>query len=165
MDNSKILVVEDDGGLREALVDTLLLAGYQCVAAESGEQALLELKNHKIDLVVSDVQMGGMSGLSLLKSIKAQNPQMPMLLMTAYGTIDDAVQAMRDGACNYMAKPFAPEVLLNMVSQYIPLQQCEENTPVVADSQSIELLKLAKKLRLPKPQSWCLVQAAQVKKC
>ncbi|WP_286265407.1 sigma-54-dependent transcriptional regulator [Thalassotalea atypica] len=146
MDNSKILVVEDDGGLREALVDTLLLAGYQCVAAESGEQALLELKNHKIDLVVSDVQMGGMSGLSLLKSIKAQNPQMPMLLMTAYGTIDDAVQAMRDGACNYMAKPFAPEVLLNMVSQYIPLQQCEENTPVVADSQSIELLKLAKKV-------------------
>lgn len=146
MDNSKILVVEDDAGLREALIDTLMLAGYKCVEAESGEQALLELKNHKIDLVVSDVQMGGMSGLSLLNSIKSQDPQMPVLLMTAYGTIDDAVQAMRDGACNYMAKPFAPEVLLNMVSQYVPLTQCDMSSPIVADAKSIELLKLAKKV-------------------
>jgi two-component system response regulator FlrC len=146
MSASKILVVEDDAGLREALVDTLLLAGYQCIEAESGEVALLQLQNHKVDLVVSDVQMGGMSGLSLLRSIKNQSVNMPVLLMTAYGTIDDAVQAMRDGASNYMAKPFAPEVLLNMVSQYVPLQKVNKNTPVVADSKSIELLKLAKKV-------------------
>jgi two-component system response regulator FlrC len=146
MSASKILVVEDDAGLREALVDTLLLAGYQCIEAESGEMALLQLQHHKVDLVVSDVQMGGMSGLSLLRSIKNQSANMPVLLMTAYGTIDDAVQAMRDGASNYMAKPFAPEVLLNMVSQYVPLQKVNKNTPVVADSKSIELLKLAKKV-------------------
>ena len=71
---------------------------------------------------------------------------MPVLLMTAYGTIDDAVQAMRDGASNYMAKPFAPEVLLNMVSQYIPLNQFDKLTPVVADNTSLELLVLAKKV-------------------
>ncbi|GLX77625.1 sigma-54-dependent Fis family transcriptional regulator [Thalassotalea insulae] len=146
MSQSKILVVEDDAGLREALIDTLKLAGYQCVEAESGESALLLLKNQLVDLVVSDVQMGGMSGLSLLKSIKSSYPNLPVLIMTAYGTIDDAVQAMKDGACNYMAKPFAPEVLLNMVNQYVPMQTSESYEPVVADARSVELLNLAKKV-------------------
>ncbi len=146
MSSSKIMVVEDDDGLREALVDTLLLAGYQCVPVESGEDALIKLKSQTVDLVVSDVQMGGMSGLSLLKSIRHNYPKLPVLIMTAYGTIDDAVQAMRDGACNYMAKPFAPEVLLNMVNQYVPLGLQDDCEPVVADNASIELLKLAKKV-------------------
>jgi len=146
MDLHKILVVEDDDGLREALIDTLTLADYQCIEAESAETALLLLKNHSVDLVVSDVQMGGMSGLSLLKNIKSQQSNLPVLLMTAYGTIDDAVQAMQDGACNYIAKPFAPEVLLNMVSQYIPPLQLSKNTPIVADKNSIELLNLARKV-------------------
>lgn len=142
----KVLVVEDDDGLREALIDTLTLANYQCIEADSAESALLLLQNHAVDIVVSDVQMGGMSGLSLLKSIKSQQSNLPVLLMTAYGTIDDAVQAMKDGACNYIAKPFAPEVLLNMVSQYTPPLQVNENTPVVADKNSIELLNLARKV-------------------
>jgi two-component system, response regulator FlrC len=146
MTTSKIMVVEDDAGLREALVDTLLLAGYQCLAVDSGEDALVKLKTHLVDLVVSDVQMAGMSGLSLLKSIRNTYPNLPVLIMTAYGTIDDAVQAMRDGACNYMAKPFAPEVLLNMVNQYVPLKTSEACDPVVADAQSLELLTLAKKV-------------------
>ncbi len=146
MNTSKLLIVEDDAPLREALVDTLSLAGYQCLAADSGEAALLLLKNHKIDLVVSDVQMGGMSGLMLLKSIKNSHPNMPILIMTAFGNIDDAVQAMRDGACNYMAKPFAPEVLLNMVSQYVPITISDTYTPIVADANSLALLKLAQKV-------------------
>ncbi|PKG81139.1 sigma-54-dependent Fis family transcriptional regulator [Colwellia sp. 75C3] len=146
MTEHKILVVEDDAGLREALVDTLSLADYRCVEADSGEAALLALKNHQVDIVISDVQMGGMSGLSLLKSIKSQYANLPVLLMTAYGTIDDAVQAMKDGACNYIAKPFAPQVLLNMVSQYIPPEIVNKNDPIVADQRSLELLVLAKKV-------------------
>ena len=146
MTEHKILVVEDDAGLREALVDTLSLAGYRCIEADSGEAALLQLKNQHVDIVVSDVQMGGMSGLSLLRSIKNQQVNLPVLLMTAYGTIDDAVQAMRDGACNYIAKPFAPQVLLNMVSQYIPPKKVNKNEPIVADKRSLELLILAKKV-------------------
>ncbi|XQW85838.1 sigma-54-dependent transcriptional regulator [Thalassotalea piscium] len=146
MNQSKILVVEDDAGLREALVDTLTIAGYSCIEAESGEAALLLLKNHQVDLVVSDVQMGGMSGLSLLKSIKNANAQLPVLIMTAYGTINDAVEAMRHGACNYMAKPFAPEVLLNMVNQYVPLAINDGVDPIAEDKQSVELLHLARKV-------------------
>lgn len=146
MNTIKILVVEDDAGLREALVDTLNLAGYECVEAESGEEALIKLKTHLVQLIVSDVNMGGMSGLSLLKSIKSNWPNLPMLIMTAYGTIDDAVQAIKDGASNYMAKPFAPEVLLNMVNQYLPISTQDEHTPIAVDQRSVELLKLAKKV-------------------
>ena len=146
MNTSKILVVEDDAGLREALLDTLKLAGFQCIEADSGEAALLLLKNHHVDMVVSDVQMGGMSGLSLLKSIRSNQSNLPVLMMTAYGTINDAVQAMKDGACNYISKPFSPEVLLNMVNQYISLNVSDKLTPIAVDAKSIELLKLAKKV-------------------
>ncbi|MGB0897949.1 MAG: sigma-54-dependent transcriptional regulator [Psychrobium sp.] len=146
MNSHKILVVEDDAGLREALVDTLMLGGYECVECESGEEALLTLKTTPVSMVVSDVQMGGMSGLSLLRSIKLKWPELPMLLMTAYATIDDAVSAMRDGASDYMAKPFAPEVLLNLVSRYLPVPTIANNDPVIGDPKSVELLALAKKV-------------------
>ena len=115
MSQTSILIVEDDAGLREALIDTLSLARYRVVAAHSAEDAMIQLGHSTIDLVVSDIQMAKMSGLELLKNIKSRFPQMPVLLMTAYATIDDAVQAMRDGATDYLSKPFAPEVLLNLV--------------------------------------------------
>lgn len=146
MSTHKILVVEDDAGLREALVDTLLLGGYECIECGSGEEALLTLKTTKVAMVVSDVQMGGMSGLSLLRNIKLKWPELPMLLMTAYATIDDAVSAMRDGASDYMAKPFAPEVLLNLVSRYLPVPTIDSNDPVIGDEKSVALLALAKKV-------------------
>lgn len=146
MSHSTILIVEDDAGLREALMDTLQLAGYNLVCAESAEQAMIELANQSIDLVVSDIQMGGMNGLTLLKNIKAKFPQLPVLLMTAYATIDDAVQAMRDGATDYLSKPFAPEVLINLVSRYAPAEKIESRTPIVADGASLELLNLSRKV-------------------
>lgn len=146
MSQTQILVVEDDSGLREALVDTLSIAGYSVVEAESAESALVVMKQRVIDLIVSDVQMSGLTGLDLLKSVKKLYPNTPFLLMTAYATIDHAVEAMKYGAIDYMAKPFAPEVLLNMVGRYAPVKQVEKHSPVVADVKSIELLKLAAKV-------------------
>ena len=141
-----ILIVEDDAGLRAALFDTLLLGGYHVVSAECAESALMMLSEQHVDLVVSDIQMGEMSGLMLLKSIKAKYPHLPVLLMTAYATIDDAVQAMRDGATDYLSKPFAPEVLLNLVGRYAPAQKIESRTPIVADPSSLKLLELSRKV-------------------
>jgi two-component system response regulator FlrC len=146
MSQTQILVVEDDSGLREALVDTLSIAGYAVVEADSAETALVLLKQRVIDLIVSDVQMAGLTGLDLLKSVKKLYPNVPFLLMTAYATIDHAVEAMKYGAIDYMAKPFAPEVLLNMVGRYAPARQTERHSPVVADAKSKELLKLAAKV-------------------
>ena len=146
MNNKPILVVEDDAGLQEALIDTLEMSGIACVAAGSAEQAMVLLKKEEFSLIVSDVQMGAMSGLDLLRSIKLNHPDLPVLMMTAYATIDDAVEAMRLGAIDYMAKPFAPEVLLNMVSRYLPEPEKETDGPIVADPSSIQLLELASKV-------------------
>ncbi|MBU2977961.1 sigma-54 dependent transcriptional regulator [Alteromonas sp. C1M14] len=146
MTHSTILIVEDDAGLREALKDTLLLADYRVVAAQSAEDALIQLSGTAVDLVVSDIQMGEMNGLTLLKNIKNRYPQLPVLLMTAYATIDDAVLAMREGATDYLSKPFAPEVLLNLVSRYAPAQKVESRTPIAADPSSQNLLELSRKV-------------------
>lgn len=146
MAQSKVLIVEDDEGLREALVDTLALAGYEWLEADSAEDALVKLKANSVDIVVSDVQMAGMGGLALLRNIKQHWPNLPVLLMTAYANIEDAVSAMKDGAIDYMAKPFAPEVLLNMVSRYAPVKSDDNGDAVVADEKSIKLLALADKV-------------------
>jgi two-component system, response regulator FlrC len=113
-----ILVVEDDAALREALMDTLALSGYAAHAAADGEQALAWLEKSLPGLVLSDVQMPGMDGHTLLRTLKARWPQVPVLLMTAYGQIDLAVQAMREGAADYLPKPFEPDRLLTAVARY-----------------------------------------------
>ncbi|EKO3693640.1 sigma-54-dependent Fis family transcriptional regulator [Vibrio metschnikovii] len=146
MAQSKVLIVEDDEGLREALVDTLALAEYEWLEADSAEDALIKLKTHPVDIVVSDVQMAGMGGLALLRNIKQHWPNVPVLLMTAYANIEDAVAAMKEGAIDYMAKPFAPEVLLNMISRYAPVKSDDDGDAVVADEKSLKLLALAEKV-------------------
>ena len=143
MTQARILVVEDDNGLREALVDTLLLGGYECREVDSGERALLALSRQNFDMVISDIQMGGMDGLTLLATIRQQYPQLPVLLMTAYANIDGAVRAMREGAIDYLAKPFSPEVLLNQVSRYVPAQKVEKRAVVYGDPKTAELFQLA----------------------
>ena len=88
-----VLLVEDDKDLQEALVDTISLAGYEACTANNGEEALCILQAEHIDLVVSDVQMARMDGIKLLKRIKSLKPELPTVLMTAFGTIQQAVDA------------------------------------------------------------------------
>ncbi|MBS0043686.1 sigma-54-dependent Fis family transcriptional regulator [Shewanella sp. M16] len=145
MSEAKLLLVEDDASLREALLDTLMLAQYECVDVASGEDAILALKQHQFDLVISDVQMQGIGGLGLLNYLQQHHPKLPVLLMTAYATIGSAVNAIKLGAVDYLAKPFAPEVLLNQVSRYLPLKQ-NVDQPVVADEKSLALLALAQRV-------------------
>ena len=116
----KILVVEDDAALREALTDTLELAGQVVVSAPDGEAALAVLGRETVAMVLSDVQMPGMDGHQLLRRVMAVRPGIPFILMTAYGQIDRAVEAMKDGAADYLAKPFEPDRLLAVVARYLP---------------------------------------------
>ena len=138
----RILLVEDDAGLREALQDTLLLAQYDVLSAESAEQALLLLKQHKVQLVISDVQMQGVSGLTLLKTLREHYPQLPVLMMTAYATVQAAVEAIQLGAIDYLAKPFSSEVLLSTVSRYVSAATMGPVEPVVGAASSKQLLAL-----------------------
>lgn len=146
MSNSQILIVDDDSQLREAIVDTLMITGYVCLEANGGEEALQVLSKQNVDMVISDIQMGGMDGHTLLNSIHEKYPQMPVLLMTAYANINGAVRAMRDGAIDYLSKPFAPEVLLNQVSRYVPVSKPVKGEPVFADPSTAELLALASRV-------------------
>lgn len=141
-----ILLVEDDAGLREALQDTLQLAQYEVLQASSAEEALLQLKQHKVQLIVSDVQMGGVSGLTLLRTVREQYPKIPVLMMTAYATVQAAVEAIRLGAVDYLAKPFAPEVLLNTVSRYVSQSSADVIEPVVGAASSKQLLALCSRV-------------------
>lgn len=140
-----ILIVEDDRDLREALTDTLELAGYTVRVAEDGSAALQILEREAVGLVVSDVQMRPMDGHTLLKAIKARWPEVPVLLMTAYGMIEKAVEAMRDGACNYLTKPFEADRLLAEVARYM-LTPAAEGDVVAEDAMSRELLALARRV-------------------
>ena len=119
MSQAVILVVEDDADLRAALCDTLSLAGYKIETASDGLAALEVLQRKSVDMVITDIQMPEMDGHQLLKRIKSQWQELPVMLMTAYGSIQMAVEAMRDGAVDYLSKPFEAEVLVAMVNQYV----------------------------------------------
>ena len=139
MTTKQILLVEDDVNLREAVSDTLQLNGYTVVQAEDGQQALLKLQNHKIDLVLSDVQMQPMDGFELLQNLKQKNIQIPVILMTAYGTIEKAVQAIRDGATDYLVKPFESDELIRLLEAIIPDAETEDG--LIAVDQNVKKLK------------------------
>jgi two-component system response regulator FlrC len=142
-----ILVVEDDAALREALVDTLELSGYTAHAAADGEQALAWLECGNPGLVLSDVQMPGMDGHALLRTLKARWPEVPVLLMTAYGQIELAVQAMREGAADYLPKPFEPDRLLAAVARYYRGgAESLESEVVAEDAASLSILDLARRV-------------------
>ncbi|MFN3398170.1 MAG: sigma-54-dependent transcriptional regulator, partial [Sulfurimicrobium sp.] len=142
-----ILIVEDDRDLREALCDTLALSGYEALGVADGLAALAELERRTVGLVVTDVQMQPMDGHALLREIKSAYPHLPVLLMTAYGMIDKAVEAMRAGACNYLTKPFEPDRLLAEVARYMLPALAEEAGDVIAeDARSRELFSLAQRV-------------------
>jgi two-component system response regulator FlrC len=142
-----ILIAEDDPALREALVDTLALAGYEVVEAVDGESALAQLERVEVGMVVSDVQMKPMDGHRLLAEIKQRRPALPVLLMTAYGVVDKAVEAMRAGACHYITKPFEPEQLVSLVMRYmLPAAYGEGSEVVAEDPRTREVLELARRV-------------------
>lgn len=144
---AKVLVVEDDNSLREALCDTLQLAEYGVVAVASAEDALRQLAvQNDIQMIVSDVNMGGMSGHELLKIVKQEYPQIPLLLITAYASIKESVDAMKQGAVDYLVKPFAPQTLVETLARHMGVAQIAGDEPVAEAPSSRQLLQLAKRV-------------------
>ncbi len=141
----KVLLVEDDRSLREALADTLLLAGHDYQAVGSAEEALKAVEREAFSLVVSDVNMPGMDGHQLLGLLRARQPQLPVLLMTAHGAVERAVDAMRQGAADYLVKPFEPKALLDLVSRHALgcVSIADSEGPVAVEPASAQLLELA----------------------
>jgi DNA-binding NtrC family response regulator len=113
----RILIVDDDPGQRSLLDSFLRGQGFETVLADSGERALELLPAGKFSMMISDVRMPGLSGLETLRRARPQFPSLPVLLVTAYADIREAVGAMRDGALNYLAKPIDLDELLATVRQ------------------------------------------------
>ncbi|MCU1752509.1 sigma-54-dependent response regulator transcription factor FleR [Pseudomonas sp. 6D_7.1_Bac1] len=139
----KVLLVEDDRALREALADTLLLAGHDYTAVGSAEDALKAVASESFNLVVSDVNMPGMDGHQLLGVLRIRHPQLPVLLMTAHGAVERAVDAMRQGAADYLVKPFEPKALLDLVARHALGCLGVAEGPVAFEPASAQLLELA----------------------
>ncbi|NCN44641.1 MAG: sigma-54-dependent Fis family transcriptional regulator [Piscirickettsiaceae bacterium CG_4_9_14_3_um_filter_43_564] len=145
MSIAKILVVEDDSELQEALVDTLELNGFEVVAVSSAEDALVALDD-EIAMIFTDIRMDGMNGYDLMTRIRAIKPYLPIVLMTAYGTVEQAVEAMKAGAVDYILKPFEADVLVEKAKSYFYRDASSDEDFVVADPTTIQLKALAQKV-------------------
>jgi len=111
MKAEKVLIVDDDDLMREFLKETIERAGMETIAVPSGQKALEVVKKQTVDLIITDMQMPRMSGLDLIKKVKETSPKTLIVVITAFGSIDNAVEAMAAGAFHYLLKPFTPDAL------------------------------------------------------
>ncbi len=135
----RILLVDDDLSLLKLLAMRLQSSGYAVDAVESAEKALSAFSAHKPKLVITDLRMSGMDGMALFENIQAQNPSLPVIILTAHGTIPDAVEATQRGVFGYITKPFDTQALLTTVDQ--ALKVTGESGKSDADSDNDEWRK------------------------
>src|SRR6187549_1211250 len=113
----KILIVDDEEVLRDVLDAVLRREGFEIIAAASGEEALSVLDGEEVDLVILDVMLPGISGIDTLRSIRISNPNLPVIIITAFSSIDGAIEAMKHGAFHYIPKPFKNEEVVFTVNK------------------------------------------------
>jgi DNA-binding NtrC family response regulator len=166
MKKNRILVVDDDHAMRLALSESLESCGYDIVAAENGREALELFKKGKFDLVVTDMKMPGMTGIEVLRGVKELSPDIPVILITAYGTVGTAVEAMKEGASEFIMKPFslddleaAAKHVLNAFTKK-PLQKQEIMQPaqriITKDPKFISIIETLK--NVAKSKSSIMIQ-------
>jgi len=141
-----VLVVEDDAGLREAICDMLELNKISYKDVENGQVAEQFLLANEVSLVLSDVQMSPGNGYELLASIQKKKLNIPVILMTAYGSIPQAVDAIQAGAADYLVKPFEVNSLLNTLKKQMIKPGASNEEPVAVDPTSIDTLKIASRV-------------------
>ena len=119
MARGKVLIVDDDESMRIACAQTLEPSWFSVAVAANGEQALEIASRESFDVALLDLRMPGLPGMEVLRRLKEDSPHLMVIIITAYATIDSAVDAVKSGAYNYLPKPFTPEALLAIVSQAI----------------------------------------------
>jgi len=118
MKQKRILVVDDEPSMRMAISECLESCGYATDTAFDGAEALEKFASDLWDLVITDVRMPGISGLDVLKEVRRRAPGIPVILITAYGTVNTAVEAMKSGATDFIMKPFSLEDLETAVKRF-----------------------------------------------
>ena len=166
MKKNRILIVDDDHAMRLALSESLESCGYDIVAAENGREALELFWKGKFDLVVTDMKMPGMTGIEVLRGVKKLSPEIPVILITAYGTVGTAVEAMKEGAAEFIMKPFSLDDLEAVVKHVLntftkkPLQKQEIMQPaqriITKDPKFISIIEMLK--NVAKSKSSIMIQ-------
>jgi len=133
---ANILVVDDDADLLKLLSMRLSGAGYRVTAAESAAQALVTIAMERPQLVLSDVQLPGKDGLALFDAIRVQHPSLPVILLTAHGTIPDAVEATSRGVFTYLTKPFDGKALLDVIANAIAMEGAADTAADGAEAEA-----------------------------
>lgn len=144
--NPRILIVEDDPTLRMALLDTLEAAEFQVFEACNGKEALLQLMHQDIDVIVSDVQMDIMDGNELLKAAREKYPSIPFVMMTAHASVERAVAAMRDGATDYLQKPFEARSLVSTVKRMAKRSGLDSSEMIAEDAKTTRVLEIVRRV-------------------
>ena len=143
-----ILVVDDEQSMRDFLKILLKKEGYRVKTARNGDVALTELNKDTFQLVISDIRMPGRSGLDLLNSIKEEKPDLPVVMITAFASPDDAVTAMKNGAFDYISKPFNVDEIKSVIRSATSRQKGAGSLPSLSDEfpeiigESREMLKI-----------------------
>jgi two-component system response regulator AtoC len=128
----KVLIVDDEGGMRHMLSVLLEREGYQIDTAQNGREGLDKVRHNDYDLVLCDIRMPEMDGLTFLESTKSLNKQLPVIMMSAFGNVDTAIEAMKTGAYDYVSKPFKAEEIL------IRLQRLTDQETLMFENQSLK---------------------------
>jgi DNA-binding NtrC family response regulator len=143
-----VLIVDDDSSILEVLEARLAAAGFSVQKASSGPRALDLLKKTKVDILVSDIKMPEMSGLELLEKTRINFPQLPVIFLTAYGTIPDAVDAVKAGAIDYLTKPFDGKELVHKIEHIFATTPAQPDNPQSANNEGIVWGKSAAMIEL-----------------
>ena len=117
MDETKVLVVDDEAVIREGVKRILENSGFCVETCATGRMALEMIQEQEFQMVITDLKMPGMGGMEVLKTIKILQPEVPVIIITGYSTVDTAVEAMKNGAIDYVAKPFTPDALMEKVDK------------------------------------------------
>ena len=125
MSQAKILVVDDDKNIRRTVSMALESLDYFVHTAFDGKDAMLQLTGDKYDMIITDLKMPGMNGMELLEQAIAKYPEMRIVLISAHGTVDNAVEAMKLGAVDFLQKPFTPKELRNLVHNVLETESVE----------------------------------------
>src|SRR5512133_3423006 len=110
-----ILIVDDEESVRDSLYNWFSEDGYRVESAENAKKALTILESDQFDIILADIKMPGMDGLEMLRRIKSIKPDSIVIVMTAFATVDTAVKALKDGAYDYITKPFDPDDLTHLI--------------------------------------------------
>jgi two-component system, NtrC family, response regulator AtoC len=128
-EKKQVLIVDDEPNLRKILAAQLSRDGYDVLLAEDGEQGLALLREHHIDLVVTDLKMPKVDGMTLLREALAEQPELPIVMITAHGTVDTAVEALKLGAFDYLTKPFDKDEVRQIVGKALKTRELAGEEP------------------------------------